>query len=124
MNDGQALFEHLVSVLDASEGCITKRVASMASFLKSLHGEWAMVLFDPISEHLIFGRDSLGRRSLLWHFPSVVAVETEEEKHLNPYFILSSVGINVASSSGQPFWEEIPANGLYYCPIEDIKSEV
>jgi asparagine synthetase B (glutamine-hydrolysing) len=116
-NDGYILFERLVRELHGIETA-SQRVSRLSRVLKSVHGEWAMVLFDPVSSHLIFGRDILGRRSLLWHLP----MNSESTSSIENYFILSSVGVTCLDSND--FWEEVPANGLFHCSLDDLHSEV
>ncbi|GIL75971.1 hypothetical protein Vretifemale_5661 [Volvox reticuliferus] len=49
--------------------------------ISRLRGPWALLFWDPIRRLLWFGRDVLGRRSLLVHFPSAA----------DPRLLLSSV---------------------------------
>ncbi|KAJ3346597.1 Asparagine synthetase domain-containing protein 1 [Entophlyctis luteolus] len=104
--------------------------------LSSLRGPWAVLIYHAPSETVYFGRDVLGRRSLLAHFPS---------RNDPVGFIISSVAgcvrkredvgtsaqsENVAADSdsddnevicknplgwvqSQGYWHEVPANGIY-----------
>jgi hypothetical protein len=49
---------------------VAKRGAAVSGVLSSVEGPWALVLWDPSCTSLFFGRDVMGRRSLLAHFPS------------------------------------------------------
>ncbi|KAJ3230761.1 Asparagine synthetase domain-containing protein 1 [Chytriomyces hyalinus] len=109
--------------------------------LSRLRGPWAILVFDAPSSTLYFGRDFLGRRSLLAHFPDQV----------DPSFYISSVsaGTNAhrnttrtnATAAGnddalsevsgdddlwwgdsQSFWLEVPANGIYSICFNDLDA--
>ncbi|GLI65455.1 hypothetical protein VaNZ11_008836 [Volvox africanus] len=54
---------------------------SVPELVSRLRGPWALLFWDPIRQLLWFGRDLLGRRSLLVHFPSAA----------DPRLLLSSV---------------------------------
>jgi asparagine synthetase B (glutamine-hydrolysing) len=65
------------------------------SVLSEIEGPFAFVYFDASQNKIWFGRDCLGRRSLLWQ-------QSETS------FILSSV-----ASTDLGAWQEVPANGFY-----------
>uniref|UniRef100_A0A803L7R9 Asparagine synthetase domain-containing protein 1 n=1 Tax=Chenopodium quinoa TaxID=63459 RepID=A0A803L7R9_CHEQI len=85
--------------------------------LSSIKGPWAAIYWQDASRTLWFGRDALGRRSLLVHWP------TSEDSRL----VLSSV--SPASTSQEPdpevegrasnitYWEELPC-GVYSIAID------
>lgn len=72
---------------------------------------WQFSIYSPYlqarSRKLIFGRDPLGRRSLLFHKP------TPE----HPYLILSSVSAGI-----DPLYslEELPTSGFYVLDIKQL----
>lgn len=71
--------------------------------LMTIHGPFAFVYHDSESGRVYFGRDCIGRRSLLY-------------KTDGSSFMLSSVG------DGSAGWEEVPADGIYVldlCRIDD-----
>lgn len=80
INDTQALLQRFT-------------LASPIAVLEGLEAEFAMILYDQTQECLWFGRDYLGRRSLL------IAPTPDQ-------VVISSV------SSG-PGWTEVPTGGLY-----------
>ncbi|KAG2149778.1 asparagine synthase-domain-containing protein [Suillus cothurnatus] len=73
-NDGAKLFQsiHALSAMD-----------DLPFLLGRIEGPYAFVYYHAKSRKLYFGRDPLGRRSLLIHKPSV----------FNPYFLLASVSV-------------------------------
>jgi asparagine synthetase B (glutamine-hydrolysing) len=80
--------------------------------LSTIRGEWALVYYSYKENALYFGRDCLGRRSLLYHLP------TKSE----PYFAIASV------SDGTAF-DEIGTNGIYrlsldFKTVHDIKPQL
>ncbi|KAJ3176199.1 Asparagine synthetase domain-containing protein 1 [Geranomyces variabilis] len=91
--------EVLSRALESSERAVLE-------VLESLRGPWAVVYWQAAERKLYFGRDYLGRRSLLWRKPKTAA---------DP-FLLASVSpigdINSESDVGSD-WEEVPADGIY-----------
>ncbi|CAK9224092.1 unnamed protein product [Sphagnum troendelagicum] len=79
--------------------------------LSSLRGPWALIYWQVASQVLWFGRDAIGRRSLLLHRPSL----------FDPRFLLTSVaptknfltakGVHTEDPDFQ-YWEELPC-GIY-----------
>jgi asparagine synthetase B (glutamine-hydrolysing) len=65
--------------------------------MSQIKGEWAFIYFQVNTKKLFFGRDFLGRRSLLYHLPN----------NSNDSFMLSSVSCDMNS------WEEVPTTGLF-----------
>ncbi|KAJ3409908.1 Asparagine synthetase domain-containing protein 1 [Chytriomyces hyalinus] len=107
--------------------------------LSRLRGPWAILVFDAPSSTLYFGRDFLGRRSLLAHFPDQV----------DPSFYISSVAAGTSAhrnaiqtdaptadnddalsdvsrdddvwwGDSQSFWHEVPADGIYSICFSDL----
>lgn len=75
--------------------------SEILSLLSTIRGPWGFVYYQKAGDYLWFGRDFLGRRSLLWKFDAEVNALT-----------LTSVA---AHSSGpvQSAWQEVPAVGVY-----------
>jgi hypothetical protein len=86
--------------------------------LSNIKGPWAIIFYHAPSHTLYFGRDALGRRSLLYHFPSSPKTDSE--------FLLTSVG----SMEEAGFWNEVPTEGIYALPLKyvtclsDYKNEL
>ncbi|KAJ3165084.1 Asparagine synthetase domain-containing protein 1 [Geranomyces variabilis] len=91
--------EVLSRALEASEG-------SVLEVLESLRGPWAVVYWQATERKLYFGRDYLGRRSLLWRKPKTTA---------DPFLLasVSPVDANNTESDVSGGWEEVPADGIY-----------
>ncbi|EGF83610.1 hypothetical protein BATDEDRAFT_29385 [Batrachochytrium dendrobatidis JAM81] len=66
--------------------------------LSEIHGEWAIVFYHKRTNCVYFGRDHLGRRSLLMHLPT----------HPQDTFILSSV--------------EVPTTGLFVVDLALVNT--
>ncbi|XP_059199430.1 asparagine synthetase domain-containing protein 1 [Centropristis striata] len=73
--------------------------SEILSVLSSLRGPWGFVYYQKAGDYLWFGRDVLGRRSLLWRF---------EDNALT----LTSVAAR-GSGPAQAAWREVPASGVY-----------
>lgn len=84
---------------------------TLAHHLARISGPYALVFLDHANDKIYFGRDLLGRRSLLWS--------------VNPAgdFLLSSV----TSSDAGLVWQEVEADGTYCidlrCPKDARGSE-
>jgi asparagine synthetase B (glutamine-hydrolysing) len=77
------------------------------SMIQEIEGPFAFVYYRASMKKIYFGRDCLGRRSLLWY-------RSEEEA-----FMLSSVGKAVTSEEDMKgVWEEVPAAGIYSIDFE------
>lgn len=103
-NDTKVIFDALC---DASAiRCVTspkdseKILQAQLDVLSSCSGPYAFIFYDLHSRRILFGRDALGRRSLLFR-------QNEQG------FSLSSVCLD--STSGG--WKEVEANGVYVLDI-------
>ncbi|GBB99862.1 hypothetical protein RclHR1_03660009 [Rhizophagus clarus] len=83
--------------------------------LQNIEGPYAIIYWQNSKRRLWFGRDCLGRRSLLWNLPS------EEEDN----FILTSVGCKIpqiSETSSSPYFAEVPADGIFYLDLDKMMS--
>ncbi|KAG4096227.1 hypothetical protein H8356DRAFT_1682263 [Neocallimastix lanati (nom. inval.)] len=112
-----------------------------------IQGEWAFIYYQKNQNLLWFGRDYLGRRSLLWHKPS----------NINDDFIITSVGqlnnindnidsndkdnsnsknentdikkrddktkLNESEEVISTYWEEIQADGIYCLNLNKLSVD-
>ncbi|KAI8378805.1 asparagine synthase-domain-containing protein, partial [Choanephora cucurbitarum] len=72
--------------------------------MEQIEGPFAFVYYRASSQTIYFGRDCLGRRSLLWHPQQP--------------FMLSSVGRQQDGGA----WEEVPAKGIYAIYLDQYKT--
>ncbi|CAG8542496.1 9938_t:CDS:2 [Rhizophagus irregularis] len=79
--------------------------------LQSIEGPYAIIYWQSSKRRLWFGRDCLGRRSLLWNLHS------EEDN-----FILTSVGCKISQMSKSPYFAEVSANGIFYLDLDKMLS--
>jgi asparagine synthetase B (glutamine-hydrolysing) len=102
-NDSKVVFANISSLLKA-EDCDTSASSSkvMQQALDRITGPYAFVYYDPRSDDLFFGRDPLGRRSLMYRIDE------------NGNFILSTI-----SGQQDQGWTEVEADGIYSL---DLKS--
>jgi asparagine synthetase B (glutamine-hydrolysing) len=99
-NDSQIVFEKLRSAssgVDSSEASIQ----AVITLLASIRGPYAFVFYDAPRKLLYYGRDCLGRRSLL------------RKATIDGSLILSSVCDNANGES----WAEVEADGIYLLDI-------
>ncbi|KAI8866549.1 hypothetical protein GQ42DRAFT_139692 [Ramicandelaber brevisporus] len=100
-NDGELLFERLIS----NEG------SSVLDVMDKTRGPFAMVYWDAPSQQLWFGRDRLGRRSLVLGWDAA-----------SRCLVISSN--TVASSSDNHIqWIELPADGMYCLDSNLLSSD-
>jgi asparagine synthetase B (glutamine-hydrolysing) len=92
-NDGEAVF----ALLRGASSSGTGSSDAVLGALRSVEGPFAFVYFDAPSQTLYFGRDRLGRRSLL-----ICHDDTEES------LVISSV-----AETCEERWKEVEADGVY-----------
>ncbi|KAF2029691.1 hypothetical protein EK21DRAFT_67271 [Setomelanomma holmii] len=95
-NDSQRVFEKL-SAVSRTATCAEISVKAVSTLLSTIRGPYAFVHYDARHKVLYYGRDCLGRRSLL--------TKTTSDSTL----ILSSVCDNASGEA----WAEVEADGVY-----------
>ncbi|XP_056292939.1 asparagine synthetase domain-containing protein 1 [Pseudoliparis swirei] len=98
-NDTAVVSRRLSSCVGPSE---------ILAVLSALRGPWAFVYYQKAGDHLWFGRDFLGRRSLLWTFDAEVVALT-----------LTSVAAREAGPAASS-WQEVPAVGVYKIDLKAV----
>lgn len=94
-NDGEEVFKLLLA---AGAG------KDLKDALESVAGPYALVYYDAVAGRVWFGRDSLGRRSLLYRGLGA---------GLEKGFVIASVG----DGSKEAGWKEVEADGLRYLDL-------
>ncbi|KAG9323965.1 hypothetical protein KVV02_003236 [Mortierella alpina] len=111
-NDGQVLMDQLESITDR-----TDHRAAFLSIMEQIEGPYAFVYYHASSKVLYFGRDCLGRRSLLWHRGA------QPDNGVDYPFILTSVGYSTFRSDLLPL-EEVPADGIYRLSLGAVDNGI
>ncbi|QIX01613.1 hypothetical protein AMS68_007130 [Peltaster fructicola] len=90
--------EQVFSLLDqrTPDKSLSAYLANLAARLSTVAGPYAFVFFDWTTKRIVFGRDFLGRRSLLWC--------------INDGNLLIC-SVSTGDSSGP--WQEVEADGIY-----------
>lgn len=101
-NDGEAIASLLNEAVRASSA--HDREHGVLKLLRSIDGPFAFVFFDKPSNRIYFGRDRLGRRSLL--------IQASDER-----LVLSSIA-DVADKT----WKEVEADGVYVLELDEEKA--
>ncbi|KAF9949691.1 hypothetical protein BGZ72_008575 [Mortierella alpina] len=109
-NDGQVLMDQLESITDRTDHC-----TAFLSIMEQIEGPYAFVYFHASSKMLYFGRDCLGRRSLLWHRGA------QPDNGKDSPFILTSVGYSSFRNDLLPL-EEVPADGIYQLSLGSFNN--
>jgi asparagine synthetase B (glutamine-hydrolysing) len=99
-NDGEAIFSLLGEA--SASGTALDAKGGILDVLRSIEGPFAFAYFDKPSQTLFFGRDRLGRRSLVFY-----------QDEMSGTFILSSI-----SESCDPAWKEVELDGIYHLPLD------
>lgn len=100
-NDTQIMFHHLTSCNSESD---------ILTLLSSVRGPWSFIYYQASIHSLWFGRDFMGRRSLLWQFSD----------NLKEAICLTSVKALCSESENQ--WKEVPASGIFRVDLEESVS--
>ncbi|RKF56202.1 Asparagine synthetase domain-containing protein C4F6.11c [Erysiphe neolycopersici] len=115
-NDGKIIFDLLMEA--SSIQSTSKASSEVLNVLRSISGPFAFIFYDHIHKQLYFGRDRLGRRSLLY-----------KEKKDHTLLELCSI----SDPSDGP-WTEVETNGIFqlsltedaplatYCPLDSAQS--
>ncbi|KAI1873272.1 uncharacterized protein JN550_003525 [Neoarthrinium moseri] len=93
-NDGEAIFAQLMSASLADTQFQKNHVLQV---LRSIQGPFAFLFYDAVGKCLYFGRDRLGRRSLL-----------TKRAADGSTVIFSSI-----AGSSEPGWKEVDADGIF-----------
>ncbi|KAK4779918.1 hypothetical protein SAY87_016024 [Trapa incisa] len=128
-NDGETLLQYLggccpCSSHDFSGSCkVLEKKSSVPEVLSQIKGPWALIYWQECSKTLWFGRDALGRRSLLVHWPSqqdsrflLSSVSPTSVDHISD--IKLELGLTQLN-----FWEELPC-GIYSIKINTTYPDV
>ncbi|KAH7069140.1 asparagine synthase-domain-containing protein [Paraphoma chrysanthemicola] len=101
-NDSQLVFENLLAASRGADDAPLSR-KSVTAFMSSIKGPYAFVYWDAYYKALYYGRDCLGRRSLL------------KKSTSDGTLVLSSVCDNACGEA----WAEVEADGIY---LVDLSS--
>jgi len=101
-NDSQLVFSKLQEACAAGAGALS--VPNVVKLLSSIRGPYALVFYDAPNKRIYYGRDCLGRRSLL------------RKTATDGTIILSSVCDN---ASGE-IWSEVEADGIYAIDLNNV----
>lgn len=99
-NDGEAIIRLLST--KTSSGSVVESIDGVLDILRSISGPFAFVYHDKVHGLVYFGRDCLGRRSLLYNaddMPNTIQ--------------LSSIAGAAAGS-----WKEVEADGIYVLVLD------
>lgn len=107
-NDSEVVFASISSRIKASEcSASISSIQFMQQALNLITGPYAFVYYDPHSDTLFFGRDPLGRRSLMYRVDE------------NGSFILSTI-----SDQQEQAWQEVEADGIYSLHLKSFLASV
>ncbi|KAI2483190.1 hypothetical protein Ptr902_05507 [Pyrenophora tritici-repentis] len=102
-NDSQLVFSKLQEAcVDAS----ASSVRNVVELLSSIRGPYALVFYDALNQRIYYGRDCLGRRSLL------------RKATTDGTVVLSSVCDNASGEA----WDEIEADGIYFMDLKNVDT--
>ena len=103
-NDSKLVFHLLL------KACFTASPSgsnpAVTELLSTIRGPYAIVFYDAVNKHLYYGRDCLGRRSLL------------KKSTPDGSLVLSSVCDNATGEA----WAEVEADGIYMVDLNDTEN--
>ena len=102
-NDGQRIFERL---MQASSQKLSESNTAVLDVLRNISGPFAFIFLDKIHGQIYFGRDRLGRRSLLYN----------TESHPSCMEFAST------SDHGSSSWKEVEADAIYQLSSSDDRD--
>lgn len=102
-NDGEAIFARLTATQGADRETRQNHVLNV---LRMVKGPFAFVYYDAPGKCLYYGRDRLGRRSLLIH-----------EQYDAGGFTLASI-----AGASSPEWKEVTADGIYAVDFDSCRD--
>ena len=95
-NDSEVVFDLILKAC-ASNGSPSDGISAVVRLLSNIRGPYAIVFYDAVNKRIVYGRDCLGRRSLL------------KKPTADGTIVLSSVCDNVKGEA----WTEVEADGIY-----------
>lgn len=101
-NDGEAIAALLNEAVKLD---LEEREAAVLRVLRSIDGPFAFVFFDKFSGKVYYGRDRLGRRSMVI-------------REGGQCVVLSSI-----TDAADPQWREVEADGIYVVDVASIHSQ-
>lgn len=102
-NDSQLVFEHLLKACAIASSDTKSAVVQLLSHIR---GPYALVFFDAVNNCIYYGRDCLGRRSLL------------QKSTSDGSLVLSSVCDNATGDA----WTEVEADGIYLVDLNNFED--
>lgn len=103
-NDGEAIIGLLGSAVCVDD--ISKSIKNTLNVLRTISGPFAFVYYDRIHGLVYYGRDCLGRRSLLYNVDDSSGT-----------ILLSSIADSASGS-----WHEVEADGIYVLALDGDKT--
>lgn len=100
-NDSKLVFDRL---LKACADTSRSSKPAVVELLSQIRGPYAIVFYDATNNHIYYGRDCLGRRSLL------------QKSTPDGALVLSSVCDNATGEA----WAEVEADGIYFVDLNDF----
>jgi asparagine synthetase B (glutamine-hydrolysing) len=101
-NDGEAIFDLLLEASSA-EKPVSESVRAVLKVLQSISGPFAFVFLDKLHSQIYYGRDRLGRRSLL----------LKDNDHA------TSLELSSTAEPASGPWKEVEADAVYQLTHSD-----
>ncbi|KAK1413723.1 hypothetical protein QVD17_35501 [Tagetes erecta] len=111
-NDAEVLVESLskcCNCLSQEHDGTCSGKYSVPEFLSKIKGPWALIYWQESTKTIWFGRDALGRRSLLIHWPNIKDSRLMLSSVAPLYAVNENSDIGYENGLNEPsFWEELP----------------
>ncbi|KAG0059114.1 hypothetical protein BGZ89_000695 [Linnemannia elongata] len=116
-NDGRVLMDQLEAISTRCYDGPQDHKQDFLNLMATIEGPYAFVYFHAHSQSVYFGRDCLGRRSLLWH------KSDQGESTVGLPFILTSTGYSAFRNELLRL-DEVPADGIYSLSLASNSPKV
>ncbi|CAL4097567.1 unnamed protein product [Meganyctiphanes norvegica] len=100
-----------------SDQLINKDKSEICKFLGEIYGPWSIIYYQKHTNRLYFGRDVLGRHSLVWKLP--VSIKEKESDVLSSEKTSDIFMVSSLCERNRDV-EEVPALGLFYIDFTSI----
>jgi asparagine synthetase B (glutamine-hydrolysing) len=126
-NDGQLLFDLLMRA-SSTQKCAAESIVAILNILQTISGPFAFVFVDKIHSQIYFGRDCLGRRSLLYKIDGdshTLHLSSVADPTSGPWLEVEADAIYQLSCDGGVGWEPgSSTDGLLSTPFASISKHL
>lgn len=125
-NDGLYFMSGIKTAIlnhSSSSSCKNKRLENISKFLNSLRGEYSFVTIDVNHSECWFGRDIIGRRSLVLYIRYLLTNDNDDDDYKRiDQIIISSVATEAQDFFQQYSQQEEKKSSIYEYSMQEVKA--